>query len=253
MKICYARLVTLAGLVTGSFNAQAQMSEQLKALHFAQDFAWAEIILANGDTVRESATLYWPEDVLVLQPSKHTLPAVLVKSFSVRQLQAASFDSKRRYDFLLMRQGYFPGNALFPIGPELQRPNKPSEGVTRVFHVCRWSRNQGRQGFQTLGFFEQLSAGPVVLLNRLALEKQTSYVYGAAVSQNVKRDGLYLVQPDGRLWFLQNPEKDIYAYFQRCAPQLREFARRNKLHFTKAHELAYLVNYANSLTAPTQP
>ncbi|MDU0370267.1 hypothetical protein ACFPAF_07690 [Hymenobacter endophyticus] len=227
---------------------------QLKDLHFAQDFTWAEIILANGDTVRESATLYWPEDVLVMQPSLQTLPAVLVKSFSVRQLQAASFDSKKRYDFQLMRQGYFPGNVLFPTEPELQRPNQPSEGVTRVFHVCRWSRSPGSSGFQTLGFFEQLSMGPVVLLNRLALEKQTHYVYPAGgVTQQVKRDGLYLSQPDGRLLFLQNPEKDVYAYFQRCAPQLREFVRQHKLHFSRAHELAYLVNYANSLTANQQP
>lgn len=95
-----------------------------------------------------------------------------------------------------------------------------------------------------------------MLLRRQALVLKTQTFAGAsgAVSQSWvdKRDGLCLSLPNGSLVFVEKPQ-DFYSCFPAVIPQVQAFAREHNLGFTRPHEVAYLVNYANSLTAPAQP
>lgn len=248
------RCLLLGGLTIFSLQVCAQGQEKYLAEKFAQNVEWAAATLVSGDTVQGAATLYWSEDILVMKADNRVLPAVQVQSFVVEQHDPPDFDRRKRYDFELMRQGYFPGNSRFTQVPALQKPRDAERGVSRVFHTCRWSNRPNSAGFRALGYFEQLSAGPVVLLSRLALQRQTHYTYPVgSYTQFVKYDGFYLIRPDGSLLFLQNLEKDFYACFPAAKPQVQAFARRYHLDFSRPEELAYLVNYANSLAVPAQP
>lgn len=185
-----------------------------------------------------------------------------VSHFRVQQEQlTASSDRKKRYDFGPMRRGYYPGNAKFTVEPTPYRlPNVPAT-TSRVFHTCYWSQTPADHDFRALGFFEQLSAGPVMLLSRQTLFQKAQYTQyenaggvhmGATYNWIAKKDGFYLSRPDGSLVLLEKPQ-DFYACFQAFIPQIQEFARQYNLGFSKPHELAYLVNYANSLSARPQP
>ncbi|AIZ63851.1 hypothetical protein PK28_09390 [Hymenobacter sp. DG25B] len=254
MNFHYFTTLLLGSLLGANVAAQAQFTEKYNAQKFAKEFGWAEVALTNGETLKGPVTLYWSEDMLVLnQQGQKVLPSVHVTHFTVRQEQPVDFDTKKRYDFEPMRQGYYPGKAGFPTEPKPQKLWEMPPQVSRVFQTYRWSRAEDHSNFRGLGYFEQLSAGPVVLLSRQALFLKTQHVAGAPGStgstykQIAKKDGFYLSYSDGSLRYLREPEKEFYAAFQNYIPQIQEFARRYNLGFSKPHELAYLVNYANSL------
>lgn len=248
-----------AGLVFTGLTAQAQFTEKYKPARFGQQFDWAEVTLNSGETLPGPLTLHWSEDLLILtQPGQPVLPVTEISHFRVRQQHPEdAFDHKKYFDFGPMRRGYYPGRIGFAAAPS--KPCRLSEmplTASRVFHTCYWSQRTDNQNFRALGFFEQLSAGPVMLLRRQALELKTvSYVVAGGYNSYTKiekKDGLYLSLPDGSLVFLEKPQ-DFYDQFSALIPQLQEFARQHHLGFSKPHELAYLVNYANSLGAKPQP
>ncbi|UOQ77070.1 hypothetical protein MUN84_21885 [Hymenobacter sp. 5516J-16] len=63
------------------------------------------------------------------------------------------------------------------------------------------------------------------------------------------KDSFYLGLPNGNVLTLRNPKKDLLNYFHAHSRQIEQYAKENKLSYTEARELAYLVNYANSLGA----
>lgn len=259
MKQYYASCLLTTGLVCTSLTTQAQFTEKYKPERFGQQFGWGEVTLNSGEILPGPVMLHWAEDLLILsQSGQQVLPVTEISHFRVRQQHPEdSFDRKKYFDFGPMRRGYYPGRAGFATAPS--KPYRLSEmppTASRVFHTCYWSQTSTDQNFRALGFFEQLSAGPVMLLRRQALELRT-VTFGVAGGYSSyqmieKKNGLYLSLPDGSLVFLEKPQ-DFYDRFPAVIPQIQAFARQYNLGFAKPHELAYLVNYANSLAAPTQP
>jgi hypothetical protein len=82
------------------------------------------------------------------------------------------------------------------------------------------------------------------------------YPYGAsryAGSYSEIKDNFYLGTTTGSIIPLRNPKKDLLAVYRKQARQIEQYAKQNNLDFTNARELAYIVNYANSLTSDPQP
>ncbi|MBC6699466.1 hypothetical protein [Hymenobacter sp. BT190] len=225
-----------------------------------QEFAGSTILLASGDTLRGPVTLRRDQDVLLMaQPdgTLTTLSAVSVNSFAVKGEQIDSRLGNGYYDnFLDARNGYYYGNPLYGV-PRL-RPETENLNRVRVFRTFRWNRGNDYSDFTSPAFFEQLSNGPRMLLRRESLVERTvnngPYGYGAYGyggrnfgTYTEKKDDFYLATPTGSIIALRNPKKDLLAVFRGQAKQLEQYARTNNLSFTVARELAFIVNYANSL------
>ncbi|WP_426491844.1 hypothetical protein [Hymenobacter sp. 102] len=132
----------------------------------------------------------------------------------------------------------------------------------RVFRTYRWNRGNDYSDFRAPGFFEQLSSGPIILLRREGLVQRPinsglgpygGYGYGmpgrTVGYYTDVQDSFFLGLPNGNVLSLRNPKKDLLAYFHDQARRIEQYAKDNKLSYTDARELAYIVNYANSLSA----
>ena len=256
-------MVGLLGL--GSPTARAQRGGQ----GFTQQFNRATVLLTTGDTLTGPVQLHRTEETLLMElpdNTVRTLPAVSVQSFAV---QGEQYDqSRERFyydDFYAMRQGYYYGNPLY-TQPVPRRRERPDTELVRVFRTYRWNRDNDYSDFRAPGFFEQLSNGPIILLRREGLVQRPvtatgpygygGYGYGGAgrtvgYYTDVK-DNFYLGLPSGNVISLRNPKKDLLAYFHGSSRQLEQYAKDNKLSYTDARELAYLVNYANSLSGKSK-
>ena len=228
---------------------------------FTQQFNRATVLLTTGDTLSGPVQLHRTEETLLMELADNTvrtLPAVSVQSFAV---QGERYDrSRERYyydDFYAMRQGYYSGNPLYTM-PVPRRRERPDTTLVRVFRTYRWNRNNDYSDFRAPGFFEQLSSGPVILLRREGLVQRPisagPYGYGSygGAGRTVGyytdvQDSFFLGLPSGTVLALRTPKKDVLAYFQGNSRRIEQYAKENKLSYTDARELAYIVNYANSL------
>lgn len=236
---------------------------------FTQQFSQGSVLLSSGDTISGPLALHSGEETLLMTLSDNTLrtlPAVGVQSFAVR---GEEYDRNRERfyydDFTAMRQGYYSGNPAFGRLPVPRRRERADVNLTRVFRVYRWNRNNDYSDFKAPGFFEQLSNGPVVLLRREGLvERPVSYAspygmggmggypYGGMAGRPMGyyteiKDSFFLGLPDGNVLALRNPKKDLPDYFRTHARQLAQYVKTNDLSYTDPRDLAYIVNYANSL------
>ncbi|SHK48234.1 hypothetical protein [Hymenobacter psychrotolerans] len=223
-----------------------------------QEFAGSTILLTSGDTLRGPVTLRRDQDVLLMaQPDGTitTLSAVSINSFAVKGEEVDSRRGSGYYDnFYDARNGYFYGNPMY--GMPRQRPETEDRNRVRVFRTFRWNRGNDYSDFKSPAFFEQLSNGPRMLLRRESLVERTmntgpyGYGYGAGrylSTYTQVKDDFYLATPAGDIIPLRNPKKDLLAVFQGQSRQIEQYVRDNKLSFTVARELAFIVNYANSL------
>ena len=126
----------------------------------------------------------------------------------------------------------------------------------KVFRTYHWNYNQAQPNYTLPVFFEQISNGPVYLLRRQELEKRVIRAYSNSGTYNQVtrfyrpvRDLLYLGTPKGEVVVLRRPKKDLLRFYQTNSRQIEQYARRNKLDFKYARELALIVNYANSISA----
>ncbi|GAB3224137.1 hypothetical protein GCM10027346_03960 [Hymenobacter seoulensis] len=249
-------------LLSSSFAALAQRGGQ----GFTQQFNQATVLLSTGDTIAGPLALHTSEDILTMTMADNTvrtLPAVNVQSFAV-QGERYNRSRERFYydDFYSMRQGYYYGNPFFNMMPPPRRRELPDTALVRVFRTYRWNRDNDYSDFRAPGFFEQLSGGPIILLRREGLIERPvtyngpygygGYGYGGMPGRTVGyytdiKDNFFLGLPNGNVLALRNPKKDLLAYFRTHSRQIEQYAKQNKLSFTEARELAYLVNYANSL------
>ncbi|OWP65156.1 hypothetical protein CDA63_02035 [Hymenobacter amundsenii] len=245
-------------------SAQAQRTGQ----GFTQQFNQASVLLSSGDTISGPLALHRGEDMLTMSlpdNTVRTLPAVNVQSFAVR---GERYDRRREQyyydDFYSMRQGYYSGNPYFGTAPAPRRRERPDTTLMRVFRTYRWNRDNDYSDFRAPGFFEQLSGGPIILLRREGLVERpitnSGYGYGMGGYGGMPpgrpmgyytdiKDNFYLGLPNGNVLPLRNPKKDLSSYFRTHARQLAQYAKTNNLNYTDARDLAYLVNYANSLGA----
>lgn len=247
-------------LITLPLAAQAQRGG---GQGFTQQFNQGSVLLSSGDSISGPLALHRGEETLTMNlpdNTVRTLPAVNVQSFAVRGEQYDRSRERFYYDdFYAMRQGYYSGRPAFGT-PAPRRREKADTNLTRVFRVYRWNRNNDYSDFKAPGFFEQLSGGPVILLRREGLVERpitagSPYGYGGynglpgrtmGYYTEVK-DNFFLGLPDGTVLPLRTPKKDLPNYFRTHARQLAQYAKTNRLNYTDARDLAYLVNYANSL------
>ena len=235
---------------------------------FTQQFNQGSVLLSSGDTLSGPLVLHRGEETLTMTFSDNTvrtLPAVSVQSFAVRGEQYDRNRERFYYDdFYSMRQGYYSGNPYFGATPPPRRRERADTNLTRVFRVYRWNRDNDYSDFRAPGFFEQLSGGPVILLRREGLVERPvmaggPYGFGAMGMPGMGlpsrsmgtftevKDSFFLGLPDGTVLPLRTPKKDLPNYFRAHARQLTQYVKANNLSYTDARDLAYLVNYANSL------
>ncbi|UYZ60379.1 hypothetical protein [Hymenobacter latericus] len=240
--------------------------------NLVQQFDAATVVLTSGDTLRGPAALHTDRDVLLMSMpdnSVRTVAALAVTSFATRgeQAQPANYFDQY-YDFYDARRGYFYGNPGWGPLPVQARHQRPDTARVRVFRTFRWNRGNDYSDFRSPAFFEQLSRGPVLLLRRESLiERPVSaadpmfrpyYAYApiAALPRGTMgyyttiRDQFFLGTPEGNVVMLRNPRRDLLAYFRPEADRIERYAKQHRLSFSEAHELAFIVNYANSLRHP---
>ncbi|WP_303311395.1 hypothetical protein [Hymenobacter sp. BT730] len=240
--------------------AQAQRS-------FVQQFAGATVLLANGDTIRGPLIIHRSEDVIrITMPdqSVSTLSPVAVKAFAVKGEVGNNLPDYRYDDFYNARNGYFYGSPPLYTPSVPMRRNQRDTTRVRVFRTYRWNRDQDYSDFKSPGFFEQLSAGPTHLLRRQQLVEHTVTdpynrgmyhgLYGTPGArygyQTDTKDLLYLGTAQGEIVPLRNPKKDLLNFFRANSRSIEQYAKVHKLNFSNVQELAYIVNYANSLQSP---
>ncbi|WP_400191053.1 hypothetical protein [Hymenobacter sp. B81] len=232
-----------------------------------QQFAASTVLLTTGDTLHGPLTLHADRDLLLLtmpDQTVRTVAAVAVRFFAVQGEQTTrSQQYYDYYDFYDARRGYYGGSPRW-LNPPPPRPERPDTALVRVFRSLRWNRGNDYSDFRMPAFFEQLSRGPVLLLRRESLVERpinapSSYYaggYGYGLPRGTMgyytelRPAFFLGTPEGEVVELRNPKKDLLAYFQPEARQLEQYAKEHKLNFSDARELAYLINYANSLRYP---
>ncbi|MCC3156998.1 hypothetical protein LJ737_07100 [Hymenobacter sp. 15J16-1T3B] len=260
MKAHVARTL-LAGLAAAflwSPGARAQRP-------LVQQFAYSTVLLTSGDTLRGPLTYYADRDLLLVQQadrSVRTASAAMVRAFAVRgELTGAGeyldmpaeLPEPRRTPALSSAQGA-PLPALLPQRAE---PN-----ATRVFRSLRWNHGAEYADYRTPAFFEQLSAGPTLLLRRQQLVERpvsstdpmflSAYPAGGLPRGTVgyivsAQSQFFLATPAGEVLALRNPRRHLLAYFQAEAAQIEEYARQQRLSFNTSDDLARLVSYANAL------
>ncbi|MBC6609960.1 hypothetical protein H8B15_03445 [Hymenobacter sp. BT507] len=246
-----------------------QVSAQAQQQGLVQQFTDSSILLTTGDTLEGPLTLNRREDVVQIQladGSVRTLSAIAVQSFAVKGEQIDRRRNPYYYDdFYDARAGYYYGNPFYSTRPLRRRQERPDTSLVRVFQVYRWNRDNDYSDFKSPGFFEQLSNGPTVLLRRESLVQRAAtygspygygayrggYPYGAGIPPTQFytdiKDDFYLGFPDGRIIALRNPKKDLLNTFHQQQRQIEAYAKINHLDYTNARELAYIVNYVNSL------
>ncbi|TGE20006.1 hypothetical protein [Hymenobacter elongatus] len=254
-----ACLLALAVGLGGSAVATAQR------LSLTQQFAGSTVLLTSGDTLQGPLALHRTEDVILItlpDNTVSTLSAVAVQSFAVK---GQKDDRRNGYDdFYDSRSGYYYGNPYYSAPPR-ERRERVDTSLVRVFRTFRWNHDNDYSDFKSPGFFEQLSGGPNILLRRESLVQRTASYndplyrggyggygnpYGGPRqmgSYNEIKDVFYLGMPSGNVLPLRNPKKDLLAIYRQQAKQIEQYAKGNKLSFTDARELAFIVNYANSL------
>ncbi|AIZ63856.1 hypothetical protein PK28_09420 [Hymenobacter sp. DG25B] len=245
--------------------AQAQNS-------FVQQFAGATVLLTNGDTLRGPLILHRSEDVIrITMPNQSvsTLSPVAVKAFAVKGEVGNNLPDYRYDDFLDARNGYFFGGPpMLYNQPVMVRQARRDTTRVRVFRTYRWNHDQDYSDFKSPGFFEQLSAGPTHLLRRQQLVERAindpynrgAYrgMYGSPGTRygyytDVK-DLLYLGTAQGEIVPLRSPRKDLLNFYRAYSRQIEQYTKQHKLNFNNLQQLAYIVNYANSLQpAPATP
>lgn len=215
-------------------------------------FTRAVVTLNDGKTVYGPVVLHSSADVLILSATNRTVPAVQVRGFEVMGQLDHVRGLRKYHDFALMRQGYYPGNPNFSAPPEYRSFDDFKGNLQRVYGTYYWDRGNEYSNYLVPGFFEVLSNGPVVLLYRTSLgTRQTVNAplwSGRTSSYEIAETGMfYLGLADGRAVALRNPYSDILNRYQAQGKQLKAFVKEHRLRCYEGYELAYLINYANSL------
>jgi hypothetical protein len=251
----------LTALLAGPARAQRSNNS------YVQQFAGSTVLLTSGDTLQGPLVLHHAEDVIrVTLPDNtvNTLSAVAIQSFAVKGEKEQRRNTYN--DFYDARQGYYYGNPYYNGMMPRQRRERVDTSLVRVYRTYRWNHDNDYSDFKSPAFFEQLSRGPQVLLRREILVERSvnsgPYSYGGGYAYGGMpryggtyteiQDRFYIGTPGGSVVPLRSPKKDLLVVFRPLAKQLEQYAKDNKLSFTEARDLAYIVNYANYLQAPKQ-
>jgi hypothetical protein len=257
----YSFCASLAAAIVSLGSSGAAVAQQRTS--FTQQFAGSTVLLTTGDTLQGPLALHRNEDVILLtmpDNTVNTLSAVAVQSFAVK---APKKDRNLDYqDFYDTRSGFYRGSPYYNMpSRRLMERNGGDTSLVRVFRTYRWNHDNDYSDFKSPAFFEQLSSGPNILLRRESLVERSyggapmygGYGYGnpygvprTSYYRDIQ-DAFYLGLPSGNVLPLRNPKKDLLSIFRQQAKQIEKYAKENKLDFSDARELAFIVNYVNSL------
>ncbi|MET4073102.1 hypothetical protein [Hymenobacter sp. UYCo722] len=213
-------------------------------------FRLGRVVLLSGDTLDGPVALQFGPDLLFLarpDGTIRTFAPVAVAACAVQQEMSMAADGSAAAD-----------------------PNQ-----VRLFRALPWypDRNQKQP---EIAFFEQLGAGPVLLLRRQRLAQRTvaytpvpatvgAGVFGIPVGGNSRglpppsptrylslpelREEFYLLRTADDLVPLRPGLKELLGAFPVVALQLQSYAQAHRLSAGSARELSELVSLANSLAA----
>ena len=247
MKAALVAVVLL--LASGSARGQAIRGVRL-------DFRLSRVVLANDDTLSGYAALRFGPDLLCL-----ALPDGTVRAFEPSAVKA----------FAVQRQVPLAARGM------LREASNPDSTVVRLFRSVPGPAERAG-GPPKTAFFEQLCAGPVLLLRRpypytqtlstttsttppdmlsranmsggRGLASGTSALYPMRFrTVSELREAFYLGLANGELRPIHSLNKDVIAVFPAYAPQLKALVRARSMSCTSARDLSELVNYANALAA----
>jgi hypothetical protein len=212
----------------------------------AQDFPFqpfnlfpeAAVVLTTDTILTGALKLYPSKDVIYVtcaNDSTYTLTAQLVQGFAVKDVSLTQ-----------------------------QRTRNTHVALERVFRTFPLSTGKNPR-LVTWGFYEQLSQGPgpVLLLRRETESPRYVVMPGNPVGvggfpttpasplsismqPGFTKAAIYLRTTTGAVVRLRKP-KHILRYLPHQAQLLRAYVRQNGLRYANMRELAFLVNYANTL------
>lgn len=230
------------------------LSPLAQAQQLVRRFAGSVVLLTNGDTLRGPLTLYSDTDLLVLRQADGTLRTLspwVVRVFAVK-------GELTRYDYLLPA----PTAPTTPEQVRLERVLLRLIDTTAVRSFISYrvrSRAQERATPRAApGFYEMLCQGQVSLLRREVLQAQTMAGTGRRrgpvltplLPQYELVSRFFLFTPTGELAPLRRPRHDLATLLPTQAPELDNYAQRNKLDYANAYQLRAIVRYANALLTP---
>ena len=208
-------------------------------------FRLGRVVLTSGDTLDGPVALQFGPDLLLLGQPDGT-----VRTFAPASVAACAVQQ--------------------PLDPAAA--SRPDPHEVRLFRTLPWTPNQG-QTRPEMTFFEQLGAGPVVLLRRQYLaRRQVAYipvpatvgggVFGVPVGGNSRglppptpprylsltdlHDEFFLARAPDDLLLLRPSLKALQAAFPLRAQALADYARRQHLSPGNVQDLAELVRFANA-------
>lgn len=193
------------------------------------------MILANADTLKGTASLTMPEDLIRLsQPdgSSATYLPSEVLSFEVQDPFNA-IPARKSGDLLLEKRTY--GQYL-------------------------WNRDKDYSNYKAPALFVVVIPGKYALLLREQKEQVSNpgsslagYALGAALvsAQDSPEAGVaerfYLSVSGKEAKWLRRPKEDLLAYFPGKEVAIKKFAKLHSISFQRIEHLARIVAYANSL------
>ena len=223
----------------------------------AASFAQASVLLVSGDTVRGGLDYFPEKNLLVVRPAKgglRALPAGQVQLAAAQEkvlqlspwsenIQAATIQSPEPKVEPLRRSSLELYNARFyqkhfePVSSK--RIDTTWVSTVRIFRSLLWqdSRSSGPRAVST--FFEQLTDGPLMLLQRPV------GVVGTPLR-------FFLLRTDSRLEELTDAREQLLGHMGPQAARLQKAMQRQRLSFGQQADLPFIVGLANSLLLEQQ-
>jgi hypothetical protein len=256
-------------------NHAPPLTNQVQSMN--RNFAGSLVLLRTGDTLRGPLT-YIPEKevIVVTMPdlSQRTYAPTAVRAFVVRGEISRSLASLTFPEFISPENQRSNFTALYknPNSPFLTEFLKLSPN--QVFVSSRWPTEQMRTRRAAAGFFEVLTSGNIMLLQREQengkLKSNTWYQnqyseynilarwleqdYKTPIPRPVRTElyynhDLYLSLPDRAIIFLRHPRKVILSHFPTHKAAIASFVQQHQLSWSKPEDLMQVVAYLNTLSA----
>ncbi len=221
----------LFGMLFLPFSLAAQSLIPV-ALHWKS----AMVVLTNSDTLKGSASLTLPEDMIRLsQPdgsSANFLPAE-VRAFYVQE-PTGIVPTRRSGNLLLEQRQYAP--YLWNQDKDYGTRKAPALFVVVV---------PGKYSLLLREHKEQLQISGGPSLAGLALSSAAASAQLAPGAPLAER--FYLSISGQEVKWLRNPKTDLLKNFPEREKQIRKFAQQNDLSFNRIDHLARIVAYINTL------
>jgi hypothetical protein len=259
-------------------NHAPPLTNQVQSMN--RSFAGSLVLLRTGDTLRGPLTYIPDKEVIVVTMpdlSQRTFSPTAIRAFVVRGEIGRSLASITFPEFITPDKQRSNFTTLYknPNSPFLTEFLKLSPN--QVFVSSRWPAEQMLARRAAAGFFEVLTSGNIMLLQReqengkistrssnknqlrpgdySMMAYRLEQAYGTAIpTQSVRTElyhkhDLYLSMPDREIIFLRHPRKAILAHFPVHKAAIASFVQQHQLSWSKPADLMQVVAYLNTLSA----